>query len=206
MYALVFVVAFYQVAGEIAPVYGVHRREELAVSGRVEFHAIVANELERNIGVRECDFLHYIAHGIGFGDVLFHELRSRRNVVEQVADNDSRAVGTAALLMRYFAASLDAIESSVGLVLLLGHDLYSCDSRNRSESFSAEAEGIYVVEVLFCDYLARRVAEKRSRHIVKSHAAAVVADAHIGRAAVFYLDGDMLCAGIYRIFDKLLYN
>ena len=203
---MVFVVAGNEVAGKIAPIDRINRRKQFAVARGVELHAVVAYELERDGRVRQCDFLHYIAYRVSLGDVLLHELCSCGDVVEEVADNNGRAVGTAALFVRLLHASFNRVQRAVLVLAALCHDLHSRDCRHRGESLSAEAEGADIVKVIFCNYLAGGVSEKSRRHVLERHAASVVSDAHIRSAAVLYLDGDMARARVYGVLHELLYD
>lgn len=79
-------------------------------------------------------------------------------------------------------------------------------SSRETEEIAAEAQRADGSQILRRAQLARRVAQKSRRQLAWRDAAAVVADAKIGHAAVFHLHRHALRAGVDGVFQQLLDN
>ena len=79
-------------------------------------------------------------------------------------------------------------------------------TRDRRERLAAKAQRADGGKVFRRAQLARRVAQKSRRQLARRDAAAVVADAKIGHAAVFHLHRHALRAGVNGVFQQLLDN
>ena len=82
----------------------------------------------------------------------------------------------------------------------------SREKMSSRERLAAKAQRADGGQILRRAQLARRVAQKSRRQLAWRDAAAVVADAKIGHAAVFHLHRHALRAGVNGVFQQLLDN
>lgn len=80
------------------------------------------------------------------------------------------------------------------------------NGRDRRERLAAKAQRADGGQILRRAQFARRVAQEGRRQLARRDAAAVVADAKIGHAAVFHLYRHALRAGVDGVFQQLLDN
>ena len=87
-----------------------------------------------------------------------------------------------------------------------GQHLHTGHTGNGSQRLAAKAQRADGGQILRRAQLARRVAQKSRRQLAWRDAAAVIADAKIGHAAVFHLHRHALRAGVNGVFQQLLDN
>ena len=138
-----------------------------------------------------------------FARVGLQKLPARRQVVEQIADFDGRAFGTAGFLHRRDGAAVDA-NLRAGHVAAQPrlHDEVR-DRRDAGQRFASEAERVDGGEVVGALNLARRVTLERQPRILRAHPFAIVFDAHEPLAAQLDVDLDAARARVDGVFDEL---
>ena len=130
----------------------------------------------------------------------------RGRVVEEVAHDDARAFGAARILDRAGDAALQVELCSAERAALARENVEPRNGRDRRERLAAKAQRADGGQILRRAQLARRVAQKSRRQLAWRDAAAVIADAKIGHAAVFHLHRHALRAGVNGVFQQLLDN
>ena len=155
-----------QLAGEIPAVDGVDRREQLAVTRGTQHIFGILDIGERDLGVRQRDLVDHIGYGVALRHIGFEELHAGRDVIEQIADDEGGAVGTARVLKEHLFPALDQIAGAELLLSRLGDQLEVGNGRNARERFTAKAEGRDRVEVILNFYLGGCVTDERGADIV----------------------------------------
>ncbi len=162
-----------------------------------------AREGESDFRVAERELRHDPRHLRGFAGVGLEKLPARRQVVEQVADFDGRAFGSADLLNRGDRAAVDPNLGPRHLAAQAGLHDEMRDRRNAGQGFAAEAERVDGREIVCPPDLARRVTLERQACIFGAHALAVVFDPHETLTAQLDVDLNAPRAGVDRVFDEL---
>ena len=101
---------------EITAVDGVDRRQELCISRGTQNGLLVFDISQRDLGVRQRDLVDDVRYGVALRHIGLEEFHAGGHVVEQVADDEGGAVGTADVLKADLLAALDQI-ACAGLFL-----------------------------------------------------------------------------------------
>ncbi len=177
---------------------------ELRDNGPVGEGAGPARQGESDFRVAERKLRHHPRHLRGFTRVGLEKLPARRQVVEEVADFDGRAFGSADLLNRGNRAAVDPDLGPRDLAAQTALHDEMRDRRNAGQGFAAEAERVDGRQIVCPPDLARRVTLERQARILRAHALAVVLDPHETLPAQLDVDLNAPRAGVDRVFDELL--
>ena len=120
--------------------HGVDRAEELPVAGGMEKLLAVADHADRDLGVGDRQAGNGGDQRGSFDRVALHEFHSCRGVVEQVADDDRRAVGAADAVALGHDARVQVQTRAEIAVRGFGHQVDARDGGNGGERLAAEAE------------------------------------------------------------------
>ena len=195
-----------QTHSKIATHSGIDGREQLAVARGMEHLRTVTQQLEGDMGMAEGKVLHDAADSGTLGTVLLHKLHSGGGVVKEVAHTDGSSLGAAGLddLFGYTALQMEGCAAL--RTLLAGEDVHAADSGNGRQCLTTETQRANGAQVLGAAQLTGGVAQKGSRQLVGSNAAAVIGDAQIGHTAALQLYHDGGRTGIDGVFQQLFHH
>ena len=192
--------------GKIAPHGGVNGGIELPVTGSVECFLPVADELEGDMGMAQRQMLHHTGDGGALSAVLFHELHAGGRVIEEVADADGSALRRTCLRHILRCAALNVERAARRTALGAGENVHAADGGNGSQRLTAKAQCADGAQIIGSAELTGGVAQKGRGQLVMGDAAAVVADADIGHAAVLNLHHNGRASGVNGVFHQLLHH
>ena len=192
--------------GKIAPHGGVNGGIELPVTGSVECFLPVADELEGDMGMAQRQMLHHTGDGGALSAVLFHELHAGGGVVEEVADADGSALRRTCLRHILRCAALNVERAARRTALGAGENVHAADGGNGSQCLTAKAQCADGAQIIGGAELTGGVAQKGRGQLVIGNAAAVVADADIGHAAVLNLHHNGRASGVNGVLHQLLHH
>ena len=169
----------------------------------VEQRARPAGQRESDLRITKRELRDDARHLRRFAGVGFQKFAPRGQVVEQIADFDRRALGTAGFLDRRNGAAVDADLGArdVAAQPRLHHEMR--DRRDARQRLAAKAERVNGGEIVGSLNLARRVALEREPRILRAHPLAIVFDADEPLAAQLDVDLDPPRAGVDGVFDEL---
>ena len=193
-----------QLLGRLPSEHGADRTEQRTVARGGELLLPLAQQAEGHLGVCQRQPLHRGKQRRSLHRVALHKFQPRGCVEKQVADDDGRAVGTARLTALRDRARLKVQARAERSIGGLGQQVDARNGTDGGKRLTAEAEGADRLQILGAAELTGGMAQKRRLRVLRLHAAAVVGHAQKGHAAVLNLNGDVLRAGVDRVFRQLL--
>ena len=144
--------------------------------------------------------------GRAFRAVGLQEFAPRGRVEKQVAHDHRRALGAAGLVHVLNVARVERHVRAGCRAALPRRERDVRHGADRGQRLAAKAQRADGGQILRRAQFARRVAQEGRRQLARRDAAAVVADAKIGHAAVFHLYRHALRAGVDGVIQQLLDN
>ena len=193
-----------EVAAELPPQHRVGGAAQLAIAGGDVLQLAFPDELDTDLRVAERHMTHVICHKGALAGVLFEELHAGGGVVEQVLHPDGGAHSTGGRLPALLLAAGDAVAGGKLVHLGAGEQLYPRYAGNGSQCFTPEAQCVDAVQVIRLFNFAGGVADESRWDILGINSGAVIADLDQLYAAGLDAYGNLRCAGVDRVFQKLL--
>ena len=188
----------------LTPQHRIDGGQQRAVAGGVELALSVLDQPEGDFRVGEGLLLHGACRSGALDGIALHKLHPGRGIEEEVAHHNRRADRTARLLAGQELPALEGQMAARQGVGGAGQKVDPADGCRRRQRLAPEAEGTDGLQVLSGAKLGGGVAEEGRLRVLPAHAAAVVADAQEGHAAVLQLHRNRLRPGVDGILDQLL--
>ena len=150
--------------------------------------------------------LHQSRHGGGLGTVLLHEFQPGRGVVKEVRHPDGGALRGALLPDGLHVPALTMNGGTYGILRPSGQHVYPADGGNSRQSFTPEAKGPDLGQILRRAELTGGVAQKGGGQLLRRNAAAVVCHPDQAHAAPLDLHHNGGGSGVDGVFHQLLHN